>query len=75
MSKTAVVTYDFFDVFFSNYSVDNVLLETDGCTCKLSMKTIARIFRTNKEKRVSKILFYHCCCIVIKKGVFSGGTV
>lgn len=51
MSKTAFVTFDFLDVFFSSYNVKAT--ETGNCTCKMSMKTIASIFRgNNKEKRV-----------------------
>lgn len=53
MSRTAVVTFNFFDVFFSTYTTKDSLLEEDGCTFKLNVKTVSGIFRANKEKRVA----------------------
>lgn len=52
MSRTAVVWCDFLEVFFASYSVEEALLKIEGCIFKLNMKTIAAIFRANKDKRV-----------------------
>lgn len=54
MSRTAFVSFDFLDVFFSSYTAKETNLEKDSCTCKMSMKNIAGIFRMNKERRVGK---------------------
>lgn len=51
MNKTACVTFTFLDVFFSSYWTKGV--SQTSCTCKVSMKTIAGIFRGQKEKKVS----------------------
>lgn len=71
MSRTAFVTFDFLDVFFSSYAAKETNLEEDNCTCKMSMKSIAGIFRMNKDRRVGK-------CVVLsslRRFHFLGGTM
>lgn len=53
-SRTAYVTFNLLDTFFSSYSLSDSYSENmEGCICKISMKAIAGIFKGHKEKSVS----------------------
>lgn len=57
MSKTAYITINFLDSFFSNYSQTDTQTTTgatEGSSCKISMRAISGIFKGHKEKNVSE---------------------
>lgn len=56
MSRTAYITINFLDAFFSYYTQSNTQTttgSTEGSSCKISIKAISGIFKGLRDKNVS----------------------